>query len=657
MPDEIKRKRGRPKKVAVTENQKILTDEDNGERLRMSEQKLTMNDVNKSLRGLYDDFFRVGEGYASATTLPDMNLWNPFLQNTRLKLINSYPSQYSPDEIAEAAKNPQNHEEMLRGAAASLSATQYLYYKILREASDIPMFKHYILPPTLTESEYLSKEFDKEEEFVENWANAWHMETQFKKIQMEVKREGKPSYLFRQCIVEEDGKKKTKHVIFQKLPSNFVKLTALGEFGYITSFNMLIFLQPAFYPEQYPEYIQNIWHKLLDDDIVVYNNRLKKYEVSDTNKLVDFTYKDEKGKERRGTFEAKRDGGKKLMTYLYWVQLPADLCFCFASDMSNAWAVPDTTGLFSSLQELTDYSTLAGLIASSPLTAVLTGQVEFVDGAKPGQDETRISAHLMDAFQNIFNQMVPGNISAYFAPFKDLKLQSLPNIPNSSDIKTKAVQNFVATAGEGGLIVATDKPSVAMIKGAQRLAESQYDFVTRQIQDVVNFVLERWCDCKYKWQIELWGGVYTFDDRVRVMKEMVAGGATYLLPKLASADNYSMRQIKGITTYIDANKIYDKFKTLGWAQTQQIAKDGGESITSKVAESVKVGRKEISESDIENDSTAQSRETGANITELKSDYAEMIRHNRCVVCGDIVEDGHLLCPDCEDEMEIEGGGE
>jgi len=35
-------------------------------------------------------------------------------------------------------------------------------------------------------------------------------------------------------------------------------------------------------------------------------------------------------------------------------------------------------GLMLKLQELTDYGQLAGLIASTPLTAVLTGEIETI---------------------------------------------------------------------------------------------------------------------------------------------------------------------------------------------------------------------------------------------------------------------------------------
>ena len=648
------RKRGRPRKTTVAENQNILTDDIASETLRMEQAsqpagvkqpKITMADVQDSLKGLYADILGAG-GFMK--NLTDFNLNNPFLQNSRLKLIDAYPATYTPEEISDALKSPQDHEEMLRQASAGLSASQYLYYKILREAQDIPLYKNYILPPVLDESDYKSKKFIEEEEFVDEWLRVFDPQRTLKRVAMDVKRQGKSTYVFRQCIQEVKGKKVPSYVIWQKLPQQFVKLTAIGQYGYIASFNMLIFLQPAFSPLQYPDYIQKIWNALNEDGAVRYDEKEERY-VPNLNKLRTFSFKYD-GNEIKGNLETSAISRSVASTsYMYWVQLPADLCFTFESDMSNSWAAPDTMGMFSALQELTDYSTLAGLVASTPLTAVLTGQAEIIDNSQAGQDQTEVSPHTVDAFTTLFNSMVSGNVQAFFAPFKDMKLQSLPNIPNSSDIKTKAVQNFISVAGEGGLIAATDKPSVAQIKGAQIAAEAQYDSVTRQFETILNMLLRRWTGCMYDWKINLWGGIYTYENHVKIMKEQVAGGATFLLPRLASAYNMTMRDVRATSTYMDAFKVYDRFKTLGWAQTMERASNATDtSVEVKTSEGA--GRKLIEDTDIESDSTAQSRETGANTTEMKQDYAAQ---GMCILCGEPTEEGHVLCESCEETYGVD----
>lgn len=648
-----KRGRGRPRKIPIEENVKILNDS-NQETLRMEQgnanasdvkvPKLTLEDVKGNLTSLYSEMASRG-GFPTAVL--DLNMNNPFLQNSRLKMIDSYPATYEPEKIADALKSPQYHEEMLRSASAGLSASQYLYYKMLREACDIPLFKNYILPPTLDKSDYLSKGFQDEEKFVNEWLDVFDPQTTLKRVAMEVKRDGKATYVFRQCIEEFKGRKRPKYVVWQKLPLDFVKLTAIGQYGYIASFNMLIFLQPAFSPLQYPDYIQKIWNDLTTKGAVRYDKRENVYKPVESV-LKDYSANFD-GKTIKGNLEISTSNIAKK-SYMYWVQLPPELCFTFGSDMSNSWAAPDTMGLFSAFQELTDYSTLAGLVASTPLTAVLTGQAEIIQNSQPGQDQTEVAPTTLDAFTNMFNSMVSGNVQGFFAPFKDMKLQSLPNVPNSSDIKTKAVQNVISVAGEGGLIAASDKPSVAQIKGAQLAAESQYDYVTRQFETILNMQLRKWNDLKYDWDIHLWGGIYTIENQTKTIKEQVAAGATYLLPRLASAYNYNMLQVRGVATYIDAFKIYDNFKTLAYAQTTQRQSGDSEVDEQGVTQQTGAGRTTIEDSEIESDSTAISRDTGANTTELKEDYA----HNGlCILCGEPTDGTNIMCEECLSKYDID----
>lgn len=649
---------GRPKKKALEENPEVVTEstaplvmneqgsstKQEGTTKSSVPQTLSVGDVRASLSGLfqtmlgYSEAFYDKNGPKNGGGLFNLNYYNPFLQNERLKLISASPIPYSPEEIMEALKQPQYHEEMLQQSSASLSASQYLYYKILREAADIPLFKYFIVPPVLEKAEYKKKSFIDEEEFVDEWLRTFDVANTLKRVALEVKREGKPTYLLRQSLDEKDGKKNPCYVTWQKLPPRYVKLTAIGEHGYIASFNLMLFLQPAFSPKQYPPFIQKIWNEMVNGEVIVRDRKTKELKP-DLNKLRNFQYLGESGELVKGVVEVANE------RYMYWVQLPQDMCFTFASDTSNAWSVPDTIGLFSALQELTDYSTLAGLVASTPLTAVLTGQAEFVKDAQVGQDQTCMSPHTMQAFSNSFDSMVSGNIASFLAPFKDLKLQSLPNVPNSSDIKTKAVQNFVSSAGEGGLISATDKPSVSMVKGAQLQAASQYDFVTKQFQTILNENLKK-NGLKYKWRIVLWGDIFTFDNHVKLMKEMVAGGASFLLPKLVSAFDLSMRDLRGLGEYMEAFEVYDKLKPLNYASMKM----RNSTLSDNFGSTNPVGRPSIDDGDVENDSTAASKDAGNNVSDTK----EFSSHDGlCILCGASVEEGHILCADCEEQYDIE----
>ena len=605
MAETIKRKRGRPRKKPL----EPVIDEHAQKRLEMTQEneKVTAQQVEDAAKTLF--YTTLTRGTTQSTKSAQGNIlnqqyYNPFLQNQRLKMINTLPSHFEKDDIIEALRHPQNSEEQLRGASWELASVQYLYYRILREACDVPLYKYYKTPEFLESSEYSSDEFKDEDRFVEDWLKAFSIVNTFKRIALEVKREGKSTYVLRNSLyTDESGKRQVRYAALEKLPSQYVKLTAIGERGYIASFNMMIFLNPAFSPEQYPEYIQNIWTQLNESGVIDKNR------VGIKGKNTLFSQVDV---DKLKTFRAMY-GTKQMPTmleirnkyeYVYWVQLPQELCYTFATDMSHPWVVPDTAGLFLDLKELADYSVLAGLVASTPLTAVLTGEAEIINDPQAGRDQSVISADTLLGLQNLFNSMTSTNTEAFFAPLKNLKLQSLDNVPNSNEIKTSAVQNFVSVAGEGGIIVATDKPSVAQVKGAQLLAASQADYVTRQFERVINFIINDILGLQYKWNIHIWGDIYSLNDQKKYLKEMVLGGMKPLLPKLLSAEDMSVTDGKAVIEYIDSLKIYDKLETIGQAQKEKLAEQ--------------VGRPKLDDDEIENDSTAQSRDLGEDTTENKN---------------------------------------
>lgn len=589
--------------------------------------------IMKDLTTLFNECFHKKSCNVDPTSLMQAN---PFIQNQRLKSINTFPSSYSPEEIADFLHSPQTNESQLRAASWYLSASQYLYYKIIREAADVPLFNYYVTPPILQGTSYTSKDIEGEELYVDRWLKAFDVKNTLKKVSLDVKREGKCVYVFRQGIDVKREEKIPHYVIWQKLPSEYVKLTAMGEHGFIASFNFMLFLRPGFSPEQYPEFIQKIWADIRQKGGVT-KDETTGCCVPDINVLSNYAFI-ENGTTLKGILECNAE-----QEYMFWVQLPQDLCFTFCSDTSNPWVVPDTMGLFNALQELADYSVLAGLIASSPLTAVLTGQAEAVPNAEPGQNQTVLSPAVMLDFQDMFNSLVSGNIQAFFAPFKDIKLHSLPNIPNASDIKTKAVQNFISTAGEGGTIPATDKPSVAMIKGAQAMAAAQYDFVTRQYEAILNMLLKKQQVLKHEWRVHLWGDIYSISSSILTLRNLVSSGMSFLLPQLASAYDMSMLDLRSVNKYLKDHKVYDDLQVVNLSSKDKESSSGGAGT---------VGRPPIADGEVENDNTAASKDAGNNVSDVKV-YSQT-SSNFCKICGEELKEGErLFCENCKEAYGFE----
>lgn len=406
------KKRGRPPKVkpepVVNEAPERL------EMVSKSKAPAPIENIMKDLTGLYKR--ALSGGWCGGV---DFNQYNPFLQNSRLKMLNTRPGTMSREELTNALKAPGESELGLRAEAWSMSSTQYLYYKILRMAADVPMFKYYLVPELLEKAEYKKDDFKNDDKLVNEWIEQFDIKNTLKKTALEVKREGKATYLLRNSISGTGKNKTVNYAKWQKLPSEYVKLVKIGEHGYIASFNFMLFLNPAFSVCQYPEFIQDIWNDLVNSGAVSTAGcgsgylPCGMYSFADgrevrpginVEKLLNYSYEyfGANGKETlRGNLEIV---GKSLVdrSYFFWVQMPQDLCYTFCSDSSNPWVVPDTAGLLLSLDELADYDTLQGLVESTPLTALLTAEAETIPNPNPGQDQSVLNPETIAGIKTIY---------------------------------------------------------------------------------------------------------------------------------------------------------------------------------------------------------------------------------------------------------------
>lgn len=655
------KKRGRPPKVKP---EPVANEAP--ERLEMvsKNQRPLLDQVMRDLTGIYKKTLNSG-GWSSGM---DLNQYNPFLQNDRLKMLNTRPGTMSREDLTSALKSPGESELGLRAEAWSMSSTQYLYYKILRMSADIPMFNYYIVPELLEKSDYKKDEFINDDKFVNDWLEQFDIKNTLKKTALEVKREGKATYLLRNSISGEGKNKNVNFAKWQKLPSEYVKLVKIGEHGYIASFNFMLFLNPAFSVCQYPEFIQEIWNDLVECGAVSLGGCGNGYlpyghysfangkEVTpgiNVNKLLNYSYeyRGKTGKEiLRGNLEIVNRSLSER-TYFFWVQMPQDLCYTFCSDTSNPWVVPDTSGLLLSLDELADYDTLQGLVESTPLTALLTAEAETIPNPNPGQDQSVLNPETIAGIEEHFNLSTSTNLEALFAPLKNFQLLSLPSQPNSSEISANATKNVLTRAGLGGLIVTTDKPSVKQVTTAQYLAEAEAHFVTLQFESVLNMIIQKIIGARYKWKIHIWGGIFTFSDEVKRDKELLASGVTFVLPKLASAYNLNIRDTRAVQRYIDSLDIYDDFKTVTQVRQENINEQKSVTENSENNSDGSVGRPTKDDAEIDNDNTAASKDGGLDTADTRAYATHTPEIGKCVIC-DAECDG-ILCDVCREEYDTE----
>lgn len=531
---------------------------------------------------------------------------NPFLQNRRVKEIITPSRRFNKEELNNAVADPENHEYDLRAITWYIYYTQYIFQNIIKLNRDVPKYNYYYNPLYLENT----KDKDgirKESIFVDKALKAFSPKLTFKTIATQVAVEGKCTYLTRISYNKDD----VNFFVLQKLNSDQVKITSLGSRQkFLVCFNFAIFLRAGYSPEQYPKYIQDIWQQLITDGIVIEDKRGRKRINPKANIPPEYILE-------KGLGE----------NWMFWVPLPQDATITFYSDGAHSNAFGDMIGLLEPFSTLQDYSWLAGNLLSRGINSILTAEVPLVKDNKAGADMTSISPDTILGYTDMFNNMVSENVTGFFAPFTDFKLHSLDSQPEAMEIVQNRIKELVSSAGQTGLITLSDKPPIAAIKTAQKLQAAKGDYLTRQFEDWMNYTLNSSFGLKNQWQVSFFGDIFTDEETITGVKEMVIQGAKGLIPKLMAYHGMTMEDYRGAENFIDifgieiksnaqalAERTADDNLALGKAQIKQKATTTSTSTTSTSSEK-SVGRPAISEP--ENDNTDASKSEGSNVSENK----------------------------------------
>lgn len=153
-------------------------------------------------------------------------------------------------------------------------------------------------------------------------------------------------------------------------------------------------------------------------------------------------------------------------------------------------------------------------------------------------------------------------MEAFFAPLKNFKLLSLPDVPNANQTTTNATKNFIYRNGLGGLIITTDKPSLSQVNMAKILAEAECDFLTLQFKSAINNIINKLIGCNYTWKVEIWGNIFSFADERDKLKELFVAGSSFIVPRLLSAYDMTLFDARAEQLLVDSVDFYSSLRTI-----------------------------------------------------------------------------------------------
>ena len=137
---EEKKKVGRPKKKEPT------TTNEKKEQITMT-QNMTVQEPYTRIRSIFTKY--ADKGLSSNDFLSAMGesfTNNPFIQNSRLKRINSPISPKQQEQVDKALENPSNHESLLCEESQALYFQNYVYNNLLKLNREVPQYFNYVVP-------------------------------------------------------------------------------------------------------------------------------------------------------------------------------------------------------------------------------------------------------------------------------------------------------------------------------------------------------------------------------------------------------------------------------------------------------------------------------------------------------------------------------
>lgn len=447
---------------------------------------------------------------------------NPWIQNQRVKQIQSMPAEYGKDAVAEAVKYPGGHEQMLRQTHRALEATAYPMFKIRKVYTDLLSYNYYTAPAFVSGEEVEKPEFWREMALLDKLSHALDPSAAAHKIAGQAIQDGKVFYTLRSRA--DKSHNKIDYAFLQQLPQDWVKIVGLNNVsGYTVAFDLFYFLQPGTdwrqFGDLFQPYLQAFSGVLRPRKGVVYAAKQGGW-------AVDLERVDRSGP---GDPEAYVQNGQ----WAYWVTLPPEKVWTFEIDDTNAVAASPLTGLYLSMLAIAQYEQVQLELVQNPLIAVMTGEIPYRnEKTAPQDDQYMLSNGGRLLFETLWYQMMAQNntsgIGLFLAPANNLKLHQLSEAPSANEISTNGYGYAVEKSGLSGLIPITDEPRAGTVNISVKL-ESQYcTRIYRQFERMMDWAYDS-MGLRFTWRFHMFGNIY---DDEKELSRMVQSMAMGILPDL-----------------------------------------------------------------------------------------------------------------------------
>lgn len=532
--------------MATAQKRKTAGTQRKTQQKEAAEQKyLTYHEFFKRMNAEYGDLpvASIHAAFSRVSPFTSMYTANPFVQNRRVKGMESLPKDYGKNEITEMLQNPLDNEAALRQVSNALEYTAYPMLKLRTTYQDLLTYHYYVYPEYLSAEDGKKDEFHREWRMMDKFAKEMQPARNARRIVGQCVRDGKVFYTPRYDV--DKSHNKVNAAFLQQLPQDWVKITGFNDVSkYTVAFNMFYFLQPGTTVKQFGDlfdpYLDAFMSGLGEGTSVTPKGVLYASRNNiDAGRMIEL---------QQASRDGKLDGRPEIFcqngTWFYWVYLPADRVWTFEIDDVKSVVVSPFTGLMLSMAQIAQYEQVQLEIIQNPLVSLVLGQLETYDAVNPTEsDPIKVSPTGRQFFETLFYQMMQSNntggIGIYPAPFKDMKLVSLPESPNANSISAAGYEYAMEKSGMSALIPTNSEARAGVAQISLRLESRYPQHIYWQFSRMMNILMEA-MKTKWEWRFEMFGDIATDEAMKKEAKEGMTLGILPMAMKYAALNDMSL---------------------------------------------------------------------------------------------------------------------
>ena len=438
---------------------------------------------------------------------------NPYIQNQRVKKINTMPGDYGKDKIVEMLKAPDGSEKALREVAHGLEWTAYPYRKIRSTYQAVNTYHYFHYPAYVEEA---TDELWREGRLLDKFNHAFKPDQWAHQIVGQVVQEGKVAYTPRYEV--DKSHNTVGYAFLQQIPSDWWKIVGFNsESKYTVMFNMMYLLQPGSDWRQFGDLLT----PFLDDFERVLIPAKGVFPAKGNGKQFVYAARNcVRGADGRlwgvdmKKLREDAPGNPRLYNqngvWAYWVTLPVEKAWVFEFDDTTRTVASPLAGLFLAFDQLSALEDVQMAILQNPLVQICLGEIPYWNEKQVNtSDQYKLSPTGREFFTTLWYQMTQlantGGIGFFLAPAEHLHMESLQEAPNATNISTSGYAYAVQKSGLSGLIPINSDPRAGAVNLSATLEENAAFTVYRQMENMMESIY-RQIGTKNEFRFRMFGG-------------------------------------------------------------------------------------------------------------------------------------------------------